>query len=87
MASTSAHIPSELLARLDDIAARRGTSRNRLIVEACKLLAEGDGGEWPAGFFSNEDLGREELVLLRSGADEMMQNVKASRRSRVAAPF
>ena len=87
MPSTSAHIPSELLARLDDIAARRGTSRNRLIVEACELLAEEDRGEWPAGFFSNEDLGHEDLEVLRAGAKEMTQHIQTARRSRAAAPF
>ena len=73
----------ELLEELDAIAKKRGTSRNRLIVEACEQLLEGDLGEWPAGFFSNDHLDREELGELWEDATEMTEAILAARRSRV----
>ena len=39
MPNTSGHLPQALLASLDRIAAERGTSRNRLIVESCQRAA------------------------------------------------
>jgi predicted transcriptional regulator len=73
----------ELIDELDALARKRGTSRNRLIVEACEQLLEQDLGEWTADFFSNDHLSGEELEELREDAAEMVEAILAARRSRV----
>jgi len=54
MASTSVHLPRDLIASLDALAARRKVSRDRLIAEACERLIREHQGEWPKDFFLNE---------------------------------
>ncbi len=51
MASTSVHLPDDLVAALDRLAAERGVSRNRLIVESCRRLVAGRV-EWPEGYLA-----------------------------------
>lgn len=51
MATTSIHLPKELLAAVDREAARRGISRNRLITDAV-WLAVRDKEHWRPGLFA-----------------------------------
>ena len=87
MTSTSVHLPPGLLARLDRLAVRSGVSRNRLVVRALEEMVARSGGEWPADFFSNEHLSAADLAQLRKGAKELLESVRAGRRSKKAAPF
>lgn len=86
MASTSVHLPDQLLHDLDRLAAERGSSRNRLIVESCLRLVE-DQRRWPEGFFSNHHLSADDLAELQRGAAELDAAIAAGRRSRTAPPF
>lgn len=87
MGSTSVHIPDDLLERLDGAAKRRRTSRNRLIVEACRSLVGEGRAEWPAGFFAPDHLSEKDLRLLRSGLGRWLEGIRAARRSKKEAPF
>lgn len=87
MANTTVHMADDLLTELDALAEQRGTSRSRLIVEACRLLVERDRGDWPAGFFSNDHLSREELDELRADATGMLEAIRAARQSRALSPL
>lgn len=80
MASTSVHLPPAVVERLDRLAAERGTSRNRVILQACEQLLAEQRGDWPAGFFDAAP--PEDLVELRSGGREMEATIFASRHER-----
>lgn len=82
MPSTTVHIPDELLTKLDSAIKGKGISRNRFIVEACKLALENEAGQWPRDFFEC-DLGAEDLKLLSEGADEMISVIARNRKNRV----
>lgn len=86
MASTSVHLPPAIVEQLDRLAAEQGTSRNRIILEACEELLAQRRGDWPAGFFES-DLGPEELSELRSGGAEMEAAILQSRRERPVPPL
>jgi len=86
MASTSLHLPRDLIASLDALAARRKVSRTRLIAEACERLIREDKGEWPKDFFVNRDLSPSELRTLRAAGREL-EIVLRRRRSRRGRPF
>ena len=79
MATTSIHLPPDLLQQLDQIARDRGVSRNRVIVES--------RGRWPDGFLDAEHLGEDDLRLLREGADGFLADLLGARRNRSEAPF
>lgn len=83
MASTSVHLPEALVLALDELAARRGTSRNRVIAEACEDLVARDRGAWPDGFF---DLDDDELAVVREAGREMEAAILSSRRERSTSP-
>jgi hypothetical protein len=85
--STSVHLPAELLTRLDRVAKRRGISRNRLITEACRSIADAGRTEWPADFFPTERLRAKELELLRSTFEDWLGGIAGSRKSKKASPF
>lgn len=87
MASTSVHLPADVLARLDRMARRARVSRNSLIVRACERLLAEDTGDWPEGFFENAHLSKAELRELNEGAQEMRESIEEGRRSRAAEPF
>ncbi len=87
MASTSIHFPRGLLDRLDAVASERGTSRNKLVVDACVALLEQERREWPDGFFSNSDLSPEDLAELRAVGSSFYDAIVAARRDRDEAPF
>lgn len=86
MASTSVHLPAALVEQLDRLAAERGTSRNRVILEACEELIAQHRGDWPVGFFDS-NLGPEDLRELRSGGTEMESAILQSRRERPVPPL
>ena len=86
MPSTSVHFPPPLLERLNRIAAERGISRNRVIVEACRRAAE-ERPRWPDGFFRNDHLRADDLELLQRGGDDWLDAIVSARRSRERSPF
>lgn len=86
MASTSVHLPAAIVEQLDRIAAERGTSRNRVILQACEELLAEHRGAWPTGFFEST-LRPEELEELRSGGREMEGAIFAARRDRDVPPL
>lgn len=86
MASTSVHLPRELIASLDALAARRRVSRNHLIAEACERLVRADRGEWPQGFFTRNDLSAADLRTLRAAGKEL-EGILRRRRNRRGKRF
>ena len=86
MANTSVHLPDSLLEELDRLAAERGVSRNRVIVESCRRLLE-ESKVWPEGLFTNDHLSKDELAELRRSEEDFLEGILESRRSRVEAPF
>ncbi|MBI4572013.1 MAG: CopG family transcriptional regulator [candidate division NC10 bacterium] len=87
MPSTSVHLPQDLVATLDALAARRRVSRNRLILEACERLVHQDAGEWPEGFFANDDLPAADLRELRAAGRALEAAARRLRRNRRRSPF
>jgi hypothetical protein len=85
MASTSVHLPAAIVEQLDRVAVERGTSRNRVILQAFDDLLAEHRGDWPAGFFESS-LRPEELEELRSSVQEMERAILASRRDPVLPP-
>lgn len=81
MASTSVHLPASVVERLDRLAADRGVSRNRIILEACESLLAEPRSAWPVGFFEHGPSG-EDLAILRAAGREMEEAIRASRRDR-----
>lgn len=81
MASTSVYLPSALVARLDRLAAERGTSRNRIILQACEDLLTGERGQWPEGYFERT-LSKDDLEVLQEAGQEMEAAIYAARRDR-----
>lgn len=92
--NTSVHFPDDLLEALDRMAARRGVSRNRVIVESCRSAV----ALWPEGkkperkisneeFFSDRHLSRADLRLLRRGHGDFDRAMAGARRSRRTPPF
>ena len=81
MPNTSVHLPQSLLASLNRIAAERGVSRNRLIVESCRRAVE-ERTCWPPELFSNEHLSEIELQSLRQGEQDFLAVVDGARKSR-----
>ena len=86
MPNTSIHLPQSLLASLNRIAAERGVSRNRLIVESCQRVVE-ERTCWPPGLFSNEHLSETELQSLRQSEQDFSAVVAGARKSRPRPPF
>lgn len=87
MPSTSVHLPRNLVASLDTLAARRRVSRNRLILEACECLVQQDAGEWPQGFFANDDLSSADFRELRRAGRALEAAARRLRRNRRRGPF
>lgn len=80
--ATSVHISKPLLDVVDRRAKALGISRNRLIVRALEReLASTD--EWSPGFF--DALARTDAHS-RAAADEMLEIIIASRRSKKSGP-
>ena len=87
MASTSVHLPNELLERLDRLARESGRSRNRLIIEACEAYVAQARENWPEGFFSGGELDPGDLKALRGGLAEWLKALESGRRNRSREPF
>ena len=94
--NTSVRFPDDLLEALDRMAARRGVSRNRVIVESCRSAV----ARWktPEGipakkeisreeFFGDRHLSRADLRLLRRGHRQFDRAMASARRSRRNPPF
>ena len=86
MPNTSVHLPQALLAGLDRIAAERGMSRNRLIVESCQRAVD-ELSRWPPELFSNDHLSDAELQELRESEQDFRRAVENARQSRTRPPF
>jgi len=87
MASTSVHLPSDLLERLDRLARETGSSRNRLIVQACETYVDQARGEWPEDFFSVRRIGRAALKELHDSLHDWIHQLESTRRNRARTPF
>ena len=87
MATTSIHIPDELLDKLDRLAADRGISRNRLIVDSCRETVERHRDRWPPGYVEGAHLDAEDRRVLADGAREFAEAIERARASRQEAPF
>ena len=74
--STTVHFPQDLLDHLDQIARRRGISRNRYVVESCRAATAQDDGEWPAGFFDLDP--GDSVAELQEAVDEMEGAIRAT---------
>ncbi len=83
MPSTTVHIPEDTLSRLDEIAKRRGVSRNRVVNEALEQAVIRDKGEWPQGFFERSADGATQAEI-EEATRELERTVVASRRNRGA---
>lgn len=86
MANTSVHFPEGMIDELDRLAEERGVSRNRVIVDSCRLALRARR-QWPDGFFSNAHRTAGELRELQKGAEEFARTLAAARRSRRTPPF
>ncbi len=74
-------INDELLASIDRAADERGVSRNRFIVEACKMALQTLSPDWPKGFFES-CYGKRDLNLLQEAASEMEDSIRKRRKNR-----
>ena len=86
MANTSIHLPESLLEKLDRLAAERGMSRNRLVVETCQRMVEARSC-WPGKLFSNDHLTEQDLEELRQGERAFQEAIGVGRKSRTSTPF
>ena len=82
MGSTTVHIPDDMLARIDAIARRRGTSRNRVVLASLEAEIVRDSGEWPDAFFAPP--GDAERAVLAEATREIEDVIAGSRRNRGA---
>lgn len=76
--ATSVHIPKDLLEAVDRRARALKISRNKVIVRALERELTA-GADWPAGFFDALDESDPELA---DAVDEMLDAIKANRRSK-----
>jgi predicted transcriptional regulator len=84
MGSTTVHIPDDMLARIDAIARRRGTSRNRVVLASLEAEIIRDAGEWPETFFASpSDADRAVLV---EATREIETVIAGSRKNRGVRP-
>jgi predicted transcriptional regulator len=79
---TSVHLPDKLLDAVDRKAKALRISRNQLVVRA--LEREVQDAEWSIGFF--ERLAQTDAATSRA-IDDMMRNIRKTRRSKPARRF
>jgi predicted transcriptional regulator len=84
MASTTVHIPDDLLARIDAIARRRGMSHNRVVLASLAAGIARDSGEWPDAFFTPPS--DAEGAALVEATREVENAIASSRRNRGTVP-
>lgn len=82
MGSTTVHIPDEMLQRIDAIARRRGTSRNRVVLASLEAEIARDSGEWPDSFFDPPS--DAERAVLAEATREIEGAIAGARRNRGA---
>lgn len=82
MGSTTVHIPDDLLKRVDEVARRRGVSRNRVVVTSLEAEIARDRGEWPEEFFAA--LTEDDYEDLADATREIEEVVLSRRQSRGA---
>lgn len=82
MGSTTVHIPDDMLQRIDAIARRRGTSRNRVVLASLEAEISRDSGEWPDAFFAPPS--DTERAVLVEATREVEDVIASSRRNRGA---
>jgi metal-responsive CopG/Arc/MetJ family transcriptional regulator len=75
---TSVHLPKPLLDAVDRKARALRISRNQLVVRALEREVR-EGSDWSPGFFERLAESNSELA---ASVDELMQAVKAARRSK-----
>jgi predicted transcriptional regulator len=75
---TSVHLPKPLLDAVDRKARALRISRNQLVVRALEREVR-EGSDWSPGFFERLADSNSELA---ASVDELMQAVKAARRSK-----
>jgi hypothetical protein len=83
VATTTVHIPDQLLARIDREARAQGLSRNRFVIAACVDALGRHAGQWPEGFFDT-GLSPEDEHLLRAATAEIERAITSQRRNRGA---
>jgi hypothetical protein len=81
MATTTVHIPDDLLVDVDRIAGATGVSRNRFVIDACRNAVGRYEGDWPDGFFQ-KDGSSSDQELLAQATREMERDIRAARRNR-----
>lgn len=84
MSSTTVHIKDETLREIDEIARRRGVSRNRVVNEALEQAISRDKGEWPPGFFERHADETTQAEIDEAGR-ELDHAITAARRNRGAS--
>ncbi|MGH9460061.1 MAG: CopG family ribbon-helix-helix protein [Vicinamibacteria bacterium] len=87
MATTSVHLPKELLEKLDKLARESGRSRNRVIWEACEAYVKQARETWPDDFFSGERVKPADVAMLQDSLEEWLETIQSSRRNRALEPF
>ncbi|MGH9318663.1 MAG: CopG family ribbon-helix-helix protein [Vicinamibacteria bacterium] len=87
MASTSVHLPEDLVARLDQIARESGRSRNRVILEALEAYVSKGRKKWPEDFLPADRLDDRDTRELRESLREWISTLRSSRRNRGTGPF
>ena len=81
MATTTIHVPDDLLADVDRVAGASGISRNRFVLDACREAVRRFEGEWPDGFFS-QDRSSADHKALQEATREMEDAIRSARRNR-----
>ena len=82
VATTTIHVPDDLLRDIDRAAGAAGTSRNRFVIAALREALAHSGGDWPEGFFSNRTSADQQL--LDEASADLERNVLARRANRGA---
>ena len=87
MASTSVHLPMELVEQLDRLARETGRSRNRVIREALEDYLSRPRESWPEDFFSADRIKDADVRDLQGSLEDWLVTLQSSRRNRVREPF
>jgi len=83
VATTTIHVPDDLLRAIDRASSSLGISRNRFVLQACREALEREAGDWPEGFF-DAALEQADAQLLVEASLELDREVRSQRRNRGA---